>query len=185
LFKRLPKRGFTNNHAEPMVPINVGKLQDYIDMGRLPVPKEGDDPLTMVDLVNAGITKASTIKHGVKLLGDGADRLRSPIRIEISRASTSAIDAIEAAGGEITTVHYNRLALRALLLPHKFEILPKRAMPPPRLLTYYTSWENRGYLCPKVQLRKLKDTSSPDSPPDVAPETISTTANTEIDEKKN
>eukprot|EP00978_Attheya_sp_CCMP212_P005353 scaffold11964_cov37-Attheya_sp.AAC.1 len=68
LFKRLPKCGFTNNLAEPMVPINVGKLQDYIDMVWLPVPKEGEDLLTMVDLVNAGITKASTVKHGVKLL---------------------------------------------------------------------------------------------------------------------
>lgn len=160
LYKRLPKRGFNNKvHAEPMVPINVGTLQDYVDMGRLVPPKVDDydaPALTMKDLVDAGITKTSAIKHGMKLLGDGANRVRTPLRIEISRASTSAIEAIENVGGEVTTVHYNRLALRALLRPQKFDILPKRAMPPPRLMTYYTSWKNRGYLSPEVQLRKIR-----------------------------
>ena len=31
-----------------------------------------------------------------------------------------AIQAVEELGGEVSTVHYNRLALRALLKPHKF-----------------------------------------------------------------
>jgi len=152
--KRVPKRGFKNNHAEPMVPINVGTLQDYIDMGRL-VPS--DEPLTIKDLVDAGVTKCSSVKHGVKLLAKGKERLRTPIKIEISRASEGAIEAIENVGGEITTVHYNRLALRALLKPEKFEIIPKRARPPPKLMQYYTDYEKRGFLSPEVQLKKLKE----------------------------
>ena len=157
-YKRIPKRGFTNKHAQPMVPINVGTLQDYIDMGRLKVSNElNKQPLTMKDLVEAGITKNSSIKHGIKLLAKGKERLRSPIKIEISRASTSAIEAIEKAGGEITTVHYNRLALRALLKPEKFEVIPKRARPPPKLMQYYTDYDKRGYLSPEVQLKKVKE----------------------------
>jgi len=176
LYKRLPKRGFTNVHAEEMVPINVGTLQDYIDMGRL--PSGGDRPLTIKDLVDAGITKASSVKHGIKLLGKGQYRLRSPIKIEVSRASDKAIAAIERAGGEITTVHYNRLALRALLKPEKFAggadgadsedeggssndsskpVVPRQAKPPPKLMPYYTSYDKRGYLSPEVQLKKIEE----------------------------
>ena len=187
LYKRLPKRGFTNVHAEEMVPVNVGTVQDYIDMGRLSVPADGDRPLTIKDLVDAGITKASSVKHGVKLLGKGQYRLRSPIKIEVSRASDKAIAAIERAGGEITTVHYNRLALRALLKPEKFAaggsgsgrgsaanddedndnnessdsnnkpLVPRQAKPPPKLMPYYTSYKNRGYLSPEVQLKKIEE----------------------------
>ena len=118
-------------------------------------PGKNDPPLNMKDLVAAGITKNSSIKHGIKLLAKGKERLRTPLKIEISRASTGAIEAIEAVGGEITTVHYNRLALRALLKPEKFAIIPKRARPPPKLMPYYTSHENRGYLSPQAQMKKV------------------------------
>mmetsp|Transcript_2095 Transcript_2095/g.2957 ORF Transcript_2095/g.2957 Transcript_2095/m.2957 type:complete len:283 (-) Transcript_2095:437-1285(-) len=154
-YKTIPKRGFTNNHAEKMIPLNVGTLQDFVDMGRLVPPGPNDPPLTMKDLVDAGIMKNSVIKDGIKLLAKGKERLRSPIKIEISRASADAIDAIESAGGEITTVHYNNLALRALLKPDKFEIIPKRARPPPKLMPYYTNDHNRGYLSPQVQMKKV------------------------------
>lgn len=152
LHKRIPKRGFTNVHATPMVPVNVGVLQDYIDMGRLKVSP--DTVLTIKDLCDAGITKKSSVKYGVKLLSKGKERLRDAIRIDVSRASKSAIEAIESIeGGRVTSVHYNRIALKALLKPERFEVLPKRARPPPKLMPYYTSYENRGYLSAKVQLR--------------------------------
>jgi large subunit ribosomal protein L15 len=140
-----------------MLGVNVGTIQDYIDMGRLPQVSEGQ-VLTMKDLVTAGIAKNSSIKHGMKLLGDGKERLTSPILIQISRASEGAIQAIEEAGGEVTTVHYNRLALRALLKPEKFERkgLPKFARPPPKWQPYYTNWHrNRGYLSVQAQMRDL------------------------------
>jgi large subunit ribosomal protein L15 len=153
-YKRIPKRGFTNKHATPMVPINVGTIQEYIDMKRLDIHQT----ITMKQLVEAGITKNSSIKHGIKLLGKGAEKVTSPIKIEISRASKSAIRAIESVeGGSVTTVHYNRLALRALLKPEKFEIIPRRALPPPKLMPYYTNYENRGFLSPEVQFKKVTD----------------------------
>jgi len=139
-----------------MLPINVGTLQDFVDMGRLILPGPGDQPLTMKDLVNAGITKNNSIKHGIKLLAKGKERVKSPIRIAISRASSEAIKALEDVGGEVMTVHYNKLALRALLKPHKFDVIPKQARPPPRLMPYYTSFDNRGYLSPEIQLKQVK-----------------------------
>ena len=163
LYKRIPKRGFTNNqHATRMFPLNIQTLQDYIDTGRLIVNNEDDSKdntdqvktLTLKDLVDAGVTKRSALKHGIKLLGKG--KLRTPVHLEVSRASQSAIAAVEEAGGTIATVHYNKLALRALLQPEKFgHYLPKQAKPPPKLLPYYTNWKNRGYLSPQAQMLKL------------------------------
>jgi large subunit ribosomal protein L15 len=148
LYKLIPKRGFKNKHGEPMNPVNLGTLQDYVDMGRLPVDKE----LTIKDLVDAGVTR--NVKQGVKLLAKGT--LTAPLTLKVSRASSAAIEAIEQIGGEITTVHYNALALRALLKPQKFDIIPKFARPPPNLMPYYTNWnKNRGYLSPQAQLREL------------------------------
>lgn len=110
----------------------------------------------MKDLVSSGMVKSNSIKDGVKLLAKGKERLVTPIKIEISRASEEAIRSVEAAGGEITTVHYNRLALRALLKPHKFERIPKNARPPPKWQPYYINWSrNRGYLSVQAQMRDL------------------------------
>lgn len=171
-FKLLPKRGFSNKrHKTDMVGVNLGTIQDYVDMGRL-VPMTDGRCWTMKDLLDAGICTASSVKNGIKLLAKGKDRLTTPIHIEISRASEEAIQAVESMGGEVTTVHYNKLALRALLKPHKFVkklkgrkrgglggggnntpdddydssdeslvVLPKFARPPPKWQPYYTNWE--------------------------------------------
>jgi len=156
LYKTIPKRGFRNTvHAQPMVPINVETLENYVAMGRLIPPGPSDPPLTIPDFINAGIVKKSAVKHGVKLLGGGADKLKTPLRLEVSRASKSAIDAIERAGGEVVTVHYNKLALKALMKPDRFDIIPRRALPPPKLMPYYTNYDNRGYLSPEVQMKKV------------------------------
>lgn len=134
-----------------MLGVNLGTLQDFVDMGRLPT----DRVLTLKDFCDAGLCTPSSIKHGVKLLAKGKERLRSPIQLEVSRSSEEAINALEKVGGEVTTVHYNKLALRALLKPDKFVRLPKFARPPPKLLPYYTDWNNRGYLSVKAQMRQL------------------------------
>jgi large subunit ribosomal protein L15 len=84
------------------------------------------------------------------------EALRDPVHLEVSRASASAIAAVENRGGTITCVHFNRLALRALLKPQKFSILPIRARPPPKLMTVYLDYAQRGYLSPEVIQRNLK-----------------------------
>jgi large subunit ribosomal protein L15 len=174
-FKTLPKRGFTNPNAMPMVPINIGTVQDYIDMGRLDATKE----ITLKSMVDAGMTKVNSIKYGIKLLAKGKDRVRTPMTIKVSRASAAAIFSVEEAGGEITTVHYNKLALRVLLRPQKFDIIPRQARPPPRLMEYYIDWNNRGYLSPQSEMRRvLKRKSQEENASDNIPEDL-VTDNTE------
>ena len=87
----------------------------------------------------------------------GSEEFDVPLDIEVTRASKSAIEAIEKAGGTVTCVHHNRLGLRALLAPEKFEgRLPKMAKPPPKLMPFYLDFERRGYLSPEIQLRQQK-----------------------------
>ena len=144
LHKLLPKRGFKNKRfGSQQVAINVGKIQDFIDMGRLDPDFENGGVITLHDMLEAGMFKANAVKHGVKLLSAGKEYLKQPVRVHVSRASESAIRAVEAVpGGRVTCVHYNKLALRAMLRPQKFANLsrkPKNARPPPKWQPYYTS----------------------------------------------
>lgn len=86
----------------------------------------------------------------------GKQTFRYKIHLEVSMASSNAIAAVEAAGGTVTTVHFNTLALRALMKPYKFDILPRRARPPPKIMDYYLDRTKSGYLSPEVQQRNLK-----------------------------
>jgi len=128
------------------------KIQEFIDMGRL-TPKP-DGLVTMRDLLTCGII--SRVRDGVKLLAKGKKELRTPIHLEVSRASEGAIAAVEAAGGTVTTVHFNRLALRALTKPLKFELFPRRARPQPSAMGYYLDNSKAGYMSPEIQIRNLK-----------------------------
>ena len=39
---------------------------------------------------------------------------------------------------------------------HDLHLLPRRARPPPKYMSYYTDYSKRGYLNPKVQLERKK-----------------------------
>ena len=147
-YKRIPKRGFTNIFARKMEALNVEKLQDWIEQGRIDTTRT----ITMKDLVDSGLI--TRIKHGVKLLGQGSETFNTKVDIEVSQASQTAIAAVEKSGGQIKTVYHNRLALRALLKPHKFEgrTFPRRAKPPPKLMPYYTDYKNRGEFSTEMQI---------------------------------
>ena len=70
-------------------------------------------------------------------------------RLHPPPASKSAIERVEALGGSITTAYHNRLGLRVLLKPHKFDPkrMPRQAKPTSvRDRAYYTAPEHRGYL---------------------------------------
>jgi len=143
LMRRIPKRGFVNPFAMPLNELNLERVQMFIDQGRLDVSQ----PITMHTLYQAGVATGQ-IKHGVKLLGRGSHLFVAPIHIEVTWASKTAIEAIERAGGSVKRVYYNRLGLRALLKPYKFDhwheesqtwvrLLPKMAAPPPKLYSKY------------------------------------------------
>ncbi|OZJ05775.1 hypothetical protein BZG36_01307 [Bifiguratus adelaidae] len=141
LVKRLPKRGFNNIHGKDYQPLNLDRLQHWIETGRIDASKT----VTMKDLVDSRCIHK--IEDGVKLLADGNEYFKTPIKIEVSRASRKAIKAIEGAGGEIVCRYYNQLGLRALLHPEKFVQTPKFPEPARRKeKEWYMNPANRGYL---------------------------------------
>lgn len=159
IYRTTPKSGFTNKFKIERVPLNLGDLQMWADMGRIRLPGPDEPPLTMKDLTDSGIVNfTKTLKKGVKLLAKGKELLRAPVHLEVMGASREAIAAVEARGGAVTARYYNRLGLRALLKPDKFEAkgVPKRAAPPPKLMPFYLDPERRGYLAPEMQLRRLE-----------------------------
>lgn len=92
-----------------MSPVNLDRIQSWIDQGRLD-PKK---PITLKELVESRCLHG--IKDGVKLLAKGKEELKTPINILVSRASTQAIEAIEAVGGTVTTRFYTKHSIKRLL----------------------------------------------------------------------
>ena len=92
-----------------MSPINLNRIQEWINAGRLDPTK----PITRVEL-NASRCLHG-VKDGVKLLARGKDELTTPINIIVSRASAEAIEAVEKLGGTVTTRFYSPFAIRKVL----------------------------------------------------------------------
>ncbi|KAJ9474768.1 54S ribosomal protein L10, mitochondrial [Pseudozyma hubeiensis] len=154
LTRRYPKRGFNNVHGQTFVPVNLDKIQHWIDRGLL----DPSRPITAKELYETRCVHS--LKDGVKILGEGANFLESPINLIVSRASQSAIDAIEKAGGSVECRYYTPLSLRALVKPHKFagKILPRAADPINKKdLVWYSSPRNRGYLAKRAALTRALD----------------------------
>lgn len=89
----------------------------------------------------------------------GSELFQSKVKIEVSQASKTAIETIERQGGSIVSAHYNRLGLRVLLKPEKFEgrPCPQRALPSNKLLPYYMDYGNRGYLSEELTDPETRD----------------------------
>ncbi|MGV7029444.1 50S ribosomal protein L15 [Methylobacterium symbioticum] len=104
LHRRLPKRGFNNIHAADLNEVNLGRVQQAVDAGRL----DASAPVTVEALVAAGIL--SRPRDGVKLLGVG--ELTAKLTFEVTRASKSAVEAVEKAGGTVTVVYAAGVAHR-------------------------------------------------------------------------
>ncbi|GAA5858472.1 hypothetical protein JCM8547_007322 [Rhodosporidiobolus lusitaniae] len=154
LTRRYPKRGFTNPNKEQLMPLNLDRLQHWIDRGLI----DPSRPITMRELYETRCVHG--VKDGVKLLGDGADNLTTPnLHITVSKASKSAIEAVERLGGTLIARYENRLTLRALVRPESFYLkgraLPGKADPVSRRdLLYYSDMKNRGYLAIEAELAK-------------------------------
>jgi len=94
LHRRLPKRGFTNIFRKRFNELNLARVQQAIDAGKL-------DAAALIDveaLVAAGVLRRA--KDGVRLLGGG--ELKAKVNITVAGASKSAVAAVEGAGGSIT-----------------------------------------------------------------------------------
>ena len=85
LYRRLPKRGFTNRNSKTIVGINVSALERF----------ENDTVVTVETLLEAGVIKNA--RDGVKILGDG--ELTKKLTVQANAFSKGAIAKIEALGG--------------------------------------------------------------------------------------
>ena len=93
LHRRLPKRGFTNIHALDLNEVNLGRVQQAVDAGRLDAKVD----VTVDALVAAGVL--SRARDGVKVLGQGD--FNAKLTFEVWSASASAVEAIQKAGGSV------------------------------------------------------------------------------------
>ncbi len=91
IYRRLPKRGFTNLFRKQYGVINLDRLQAAIEAGKVDVKQ----PITGASLVAAGVVREA--KDGVRLLAKG--ELKSKVEIHVAGASKAAVAAVEKAGG--------------------------------------------------------------------------------------
>jgi large subunit ribosomal protein L15 len=95
IYRRLPKRGFTNIFREAFDAVNLDTLRKGVESKLLDPTK----PITEAVLREAGLAGRPGIA-GVVILARG--ELGQALNIDVSRASKAAIAAIEKAGGKIT-----------------------------------------------------------------------------------
>ncbi|MCJ1247346.1 YmL10 [Trapelia coarctata] len=102
-------RGFKNVFSVDLTLLNLSTLQTWIDQSRIDPTR----PITLKELSDSNCV--GKIRDGVKLLATGADSLRQPVNIIVSRASASAIAAVEKAGGSVLTRFYTPFAIQRIL----------------------------------------------------------------------
>lgn len=93
LHRRLPKRGFNAPFSTDYNEVNLGRIQQAVDAGKL----DAGQPVTIESLIAAGV--CSKPRDGVKILGNG--ELKAKLAFEVAGASKSAQAAIEKAGGSV------------------------------------------------------------------------------------
>ena len=85
LYRRLPKRGFTNRNTKDIVAINVNLLETF----------EAGSEVNAETLKQAGLV--ANARDGIKILGNG--ELTKKLTVKVSAFSESAKAKIEAVGG--------------------------------------------------------------------------------------
>ena len=88
LFRRLPKRGFTNVNRKEYAIVNLDTLNRLGDGAEV----------TAETLVAAKIIK--DVKSGIKVLANGELTVKN-LKVNVAKASSAAKAAIEAAGGSV------------------------------------------------------------------------------------
>ena len=92
LYRRLPKRGFTNRNSKVIVGINVEALERF----------DNDAVVTVETLIESGIVRNP--RDGVKILGNG--ELTKKLTVKVNAFSEGAKTKIEAAGGNAEVISH-------------------------------------------------------------------------------
>jgi large subunit ribosomal protein L15 len=90
LYRRIPKRGFTNIHREEMAIVKLG------DLNRLDSGTEVTPELLYLE----GFVSKRNLR--IKLLGNG--ELDRPLTIKVHGASKGAVEKVTAAGGKVEVI---------------------------------------------------------------------------------
>ena len=90
LYRRIPKRGFTNRNSKIIVGINVRDLEVF----------DNDAVVTVEALIEKGIVKNP--RDGVKILGQG--ELTKKLTVQANAFSAGAVAKIEALGGKTEVI---------------------------------------------------------------------------------
>ena len=90
LYRRIPKRGFTNRNTKEIVAINVDLLNVF----------DNDTVVDIEALKSVGLV--SNPRDGVKILGVG--ELEKKLTVKVNQYSKSAAEKIEAAGGKAEVI---------------------------------------------------------------------------------
>ncbi|MCI8854907.1 MAG: 50S ribosomal protein L15 [Lachnospiraceae bacterium] len=90
LYRRIPKRGFTNRNSKVIVGINISALEVF----------DNDAVVTVETLMEKGIVKNP--RDGVKILGNG--ELTKKLNVQANAFSANAAAKIEALGGKAEVI---------------------------------------------------------------------------------
>ena len=90
LYRRLPKRGFTNRNTKEIVAINISELERF---------RSGSN-VTIEKMMEVGLIKDP--KDGVKILGNG--ELTKKLNVKANAFSESAKAKIEELGGTVEVI---------------------------------------------------------------------------------
>lgn len=91
LYRRIPKRGFTNRNSKVIESINLSELEKRFNDG---------DEVTIESLIEKGAIKKAY--DGVKILGNG--ELTRKLNVKVNAYSASAKEKIEALGGKAEVI---------------------------------------------------------------------------------
>ena len=92
LFRRLPKRGFTNIFAKEYEIVNIEDLNKF-----------EDNTLVNPELIfESGLAKKRKAANGIKILGNGD--LKVKLTVQAHKFSKVAVEKIEAAGGKVEVI---------------------------------------------------------------------------------
>ena len=90
LYRRIPKRGFTNRNSKEIVAINISELERF----------RSGSTVTIEKMMEAGLIKNP--RDGVKILGNG--EFTKKLNVKANAFSASAKEKIEALGGTVEVI---------------------------------------------------------------------------------
>jgi large subunit ribosomal protein L15 len=93
IYRRLPKRGFTNILAKDLNTVSLGRIQMAIDAKRL----DASAVIDVAALVAARVLRRA--KDGVRVVSDGD--FNAKISLDVAGASRIAVEKVEKAGGSV------------------------------------------------------------------------------------